>query len=359
MPSLDPLYVVLLNLNTSGETIECIDSLAPTLPPGARIVVVDNGSADDSVRVLVRLPAWRNNFTLGQATVREDPTAAMFHVYVGNEYRLKGQGGLARIEYVAAIANDPLGGEAYLNLAGVLVDDGNTSAAEEVLRWCAQRNSTFPKLPYVQGKLALKRGSRDEARDFFLKALSRDPNDLEALYDLGMLAMEDDRLDEAESFLARAVIVDPSFATAHLNLGAVLARQKKFSSAEAEFRRAIELAPHTEAPYLALAGVYEDEGRREDALGLYRRIVNEAPNSGNAQFRLGVLAQKMGKSDEAIKALESAVALQPKSALARAQLGLACLAAGQADRAKREIESARLLDPNNETVKTALRKLGR
>ena len=47
-----------------------------------------------AVRTLVRLPAWRNNFTLGLATVREDPNAAVFHIYLGNNYRSEGNVGL-------------------------------------------------------------------------------------------------------------------------------------------------------------------------------------------------------------------------------------------------------------------------
>jgi Tfp pilus assembly protein PilF len=310
-----------------------------------------------AVRVFVRLPAWRNNFTLGLATVREDPNAAQFHVYLGNTYRVEGKRGLARVEYVEAIASDPLAGEAFVNLAGVLLDDGNKSAAEEVLRRGAQLNPSFSKPFFALGKIALGRGGREEAGDLFARALSRDPNDSEALFELGCLSLQDGRLDEAENLLSRAATVEPSSALVHLNLGAVFSRQKKFAGAEAEFRRAIQLAPNSEAPYLALAGVYEDQGKQEGALDIYRQIVRAAPNSGNAQFRLGVLALKMGKVDEAISALGKAVAAQPKSALAHAQLGLAYLDFGNPISARREIQAAKLLDPNEDTVKRALRKL--
>ena len=112
-----------------------------------------------ALRTLVRLPVWRNNFTLGLATVGEDPNAAIFHVYLGNNYRAEGNQGLARIEYITAIALDPFAGEAFVNLSGVLLDDGNASAAEEVLRRGAQLNPTFSKPLFVLGKIALHRGS--------------------------------------------------------------------------------------------------------------------------------------------------------------------------------------------------------
>jgi len=310
-----------------------------------------------AVRTLVRLPAWRNNFTLGLATLREDPNAAMFHIFVGNEYRREGNRNLARIEYVAAIASDPLAGEAFVNLAGILLDDGNTSAGEDVLRRGAQLNPTFSKPLFALGKIAMHRGSKEEARDFFERALSLDPNDSEALLQLGLLSLQEGRLDEAENLLSRDATVQPSSALVHLNLGAVLSREKKFGGAEAEFRRAIQLAPDSEAPYLALAGVYEDQAKQAAALEFYRQIVRAAPGSANAQFRLGVLALKMGREDEAITALEKAIAVQPKSALAHAQLGLAYLESGKLGDARREIETAKLLDPENETVRAAATRL--
>jgi tetratricopeptide (TPR) repeat protein len=310
-----------------------------------------------ALRTLVRLPVWRNNFTLGLATVREDPNAATFHVYLGNTYRDEGNRGLARMEYVSAIASDSLAGEAYVNLAGVLLDDGNTSAAEEVLRRCAQLNLTYSKPLFALGKIALHRGSKEEARDLFGRALSRDPNDLEALFELGLLSLQEGRLKETESLLRRAATVAPSSALVHLNLGAVFSREKKFGDAEGEFRRAIQLAPNSETPYLALAGVYEEQGKQAAARDLYRQIVGAAPDSANAQFRLGVLALKMGQGDEAIAALEKAVAAQPKSALAHAQLGLAYLESGNPTGARREIETAKLLDPKEDTVQMALKRL--
>jgi tetratricopeptide (TPR) repeat protein len=343
-----------------GQGLGAAAGKRPGRPAWRRVAAVALGLvllAAETIRTLVRLPAWRNNYTLALATLREDPNAATFHVYLGNHYRAEGNGGLARIEYIAAIASDPLAGEAYVNLAGVFLDDGNTSAGEEVLRRCAQLNLTYSKPLFALGKIALNRGSKEEARDLFARALSRDPNDSQALFELGLLSLQEGRLEEAESLLSRAATVAPSSALVHLNLGAVFSRERKFDGAEAEFRHAIQLAPNSEAPYLALAAVYEDQGKQAAARDLYRQIVGAAPDSANAQFRLGVLALKMGQGDEAIAALEKAVAARPKSALAHAQLGLAYLESGKLADARREIETAKLLDPKEDTVQMALRRL--
>ncbi len=50
--SIHPLHIVILNWNLARDTIRCVDSVRQALPPGAQIIVVDNGSTDDSVALL-------------------------------------------------------------------------------------------------------------------------------------------------------------------------------------------------------------------------------------------------------------------------------------------------------------------
>jgi GT2 family glycosyltransferase len=51
-----PVYIVLINFNGSADTIECVDSLAKLRFDNYRVIIVDNGSHDDSVaRIRSRL----------------------------------------------------------------------------------------------------------------------------------------------------------------------------------------------------------------------------------------------------------------------------------------------------------------
>jgi GT2 family glycosyltransferase len=47
-----PLHVVLLNWNLPDDTIQCVDSIRVNLPPDVEIIIVDNGSTDDSATLL-------------------------------------------------------------------------------------------------------------------------------------------------------------------------------------------------------------------------------------------------------------------------------------------------------------------
>src|SRR5574341_248231 len=56
--SIRPLFAVMLNLNGAEDTATCIESLQAADAPWMKIVVVDNGSTDDSAAVLhSRFPA--------------------------------------------------------------------------------------------------------------------------------------------------------------------------------------------------------------------------------------------------------------------------------------------------------------
>jgi GT2 family glycosyltransferase len=54
-------YVVILNWNGGTDTIGCLESLSTQRSPGFRVVVVDNGSADDSV---ARIREWASGHSI-------------------------------------------------------------------------------------------------------------------------------------------------------------------------------------------------------------------------------------------------------------------------------------------------------
>lgn len=50
-----PVHIILLNFNGADDTIECLNSLGEAVLDDARIILIDNGSTDDSVN---RLAGW-------------------------------------------------------------------------------------------------------------------------------------------------------------------------------------------------------------------------------------------------------------------------------------------------------------
>ncbi len=312
-----------------------------------------------TVRTAVRLPDWKNDFVLATATVRTVPEAAPYHIYLGNAYRLQGRRDLARPAYVRALALGPYLPEAYVNLAGVLMDDGQVEGARAVLRRGAAATPHFAPLYYAWATLELSRGNRALARDLYSEALKRNPHFAEALNNLGLLALAEGRQKEAQEMFRRALRANPDYADAHSNLGMALARTPAFEESERHLRRAIELEPRHEAAYLNLAGVYEERGDLTAALEVYRAATRALPDSANAHFRRGILARKLQQYDDAIESLGKAAQLQPQSALARAELARAHWMAGDRERARKALDEAQALRAHDSSADTVLEELER
>jgi Flp pilus assembly protein TadD len=310
-----------------------------------------------SMRTLRRLPDWKNNLTLALATLRETPDAGPYHVYVGNAYREAGQRGLARQEYVAAIALDPSVIEAYLNLAGILAEDGSVGGSRFILRRAAELDPSFPEIFYTWGVIELGQGNKPLARALFERAVALNPNYCDALNNLGVMSLEEGDLEAAQKFLARSIAADPFSESPHSNLGSVLSRKGDLRGAEAEFRRAIQIAPSDGLTYMLLASLYEQQGKTSAALDTYHEALRVQPESATAEFRLGVLMLKLGRVPEAIEALERAEKIQPNSPLVHTELGAAYQSSGRVADARRELKMALQLKPDNEVAKSMLRKL--
>ena len=307
-----------------------------------------------SARTLWRLPEWKDQVALSQATLRESPDAAIYYIYLGNAYRMQGFNNAARPAYVTAMALDPTLSEAYVDLAGVLMEEGSVEGARALLRGAVTVRPNYPQAFFAWGVFELGRGNRALARQMFQRALILMPDYPEALISLGRLLLEEGaRLEEAQSLLERAVRSDPQNADGHINLGSVYARQGRGAQAEKEFRVAMVLAPGNESPYLNLAGLYEEKENMA-AIDAYRSAIRLFPNSANAHFRIGVLCLKIGNNSEALKELTRTVEIQPASSLAHAQLGRAYLASGNPSAAKREFEITLRLDPNDSLAKAGL-----
>ncbi len=310
-----------------------------------------------AVRTSLRLPEWKDNLTLAEATVREDPHVGIYCVFAGNVYMERGDRNKAREQYIKALARDPGCVQAYMDLAGVFLFDGKIPIARLFLQRAAQLQPYDAMVYYDWGVLELQQGDRQRAGQLFEHTIALNPYYCDALNNLGAIALDEGKLVQAQEYLRRAALSDPRSVDVRLNLGAVYGGQNRLREAERELQTAIDLAPRSVAPYLALAQLYEQESKKSEALSVYRQAVRVDPNSARALFRLGVLARKLGYLAEAEAALGRAAEIQPESSLVHAELGLTYLAAGKTQEAKGQLETSLRLDPRNQPAREALQQI--
>lgn len=148
---------------------------------------------------------------------------------------LLGREDLARESYEKAIALDATCAAPRMNLASMLIEDGQY----------------------------------EEAALHYRKVIEAKPS-AAAHSGLGFALNQLGRLEEAEAQHDAAVALDASLAEVHLNRALTQARLRKYEEAIDSYRRAIAIEPRV-STYYSLAGVLRAAGRSEEAQVEYRR----------------------------------------------------------------------------------------
>ncbi|MBI4465052.1 MAG: tetratricopeptide repeat protein, partial [Acidobacteria bacterium] len=134
--------------------------------------------------------------------------------------------------------------------------------------------------------------------------VEQQPNNAKAIFPLAQALSALNRTQEARPFYERLLSLQPNDAPAHFALGKLLAETDP-AAAEKHLRRAIELDSSLEEARLALAAVLEahaaqGENTLEEAATIYRQYLDTHPQRNDIRMRLGqVYAQQKRFSDAA------------------------------------------------------------
>tara|TARA_B100002003_G_C14153785_1_gene555160 strand:- start:4490 stop:5248 length:759 start_codon:yes stop_codon:yes gene_type:complete len=157
----------------------------------------------------------------------------------------------------------------------------------------------------------------EEAIEEYRKAISADPNYVEAIRNLANTYYFLERYDDAKPLLARFIAlhtdVTASLIAAVSTLGSLERQSGNFAVSIDYDLRAIELDPLNDSQVHIMANTYNNAGEADKALQIYSAGIDVMP--GNAFFdrNLGRILEQEGRLDEALLAYESAVAKDPES----------------------------------------------
>jgi tetratricopeptide (TPR) repeat protein len=252
-------------------------------------------------------------------TNHKDPDAVRFYLGQTNEERKRPEEAL---RWYGSID----GGDQYVparaRYAGILAKQGKLSDARKYLQDSARNPQQI--VQFIQAEAQLLRDAADYRAAFEVlgKAVEKNPNSPELLYDHAMAAEKVDRIDVLEANLRKVIQFKPDYAHAYNALGYTLAdRNTRLQEAYTLIEQALKLAP--EDPFIM------------DSMGwvLYR----------------------MGQNDAAITFLKRAFDLRPDAEIA-AHLGEVLWAAGQRDEARKIWTGALKEHPANELLLATVRK---
>jgi tetratricopeptide (TPR) repeat protein len=219
-----------------------------------------------------------------------------------------------------------------------------------------------------------------EAEKLCLSAAQTSPKDGMIPAFRGAIRLELGDIKSAVVFLSKAISIDPGNATAHFNLGVAQKKLMQLEGAIASFRTALGLAGPTPVILTAIgltelarghaaeAAMILEQAARKDArsplaflnwgealksarqhdkaIAALKRALALQPDFVDALNSLGAIYAELEQSDEAEQHFKRALSLNPKHVMARNNLGVLFKNRGLLGEALREFEAANAADPN-------------
>lgn len=117
-----------------------------------------------------------------------------------------------------------------------------------------------------QGSLAIKSKDYDRAIDNLSRALTLNPDSVEALNLMGMAWFYKKDYPTAESKFTRAISLNASFSPAYNNLGNLYVMTGRMDKAEEYLKKAIGISPKLTSAYYSLGALLLQSGRTDEAM---------------------------------------------------------------------------------------------
>ena len=142
-----------------------------------------------------------------------------------------------------------------------------------------------------------------------LDALTVNPRDSDAHYQLGLIYQQRRNYTEAISRFTKAVEIDPSETDAHHQLGVIALEQKRYEDARRDFAAALALDDkHSSSEaWRGLGAADLQLGKTEQALAELQKYTDRREFDPEGLYWLGAAFKKLGRIPEARDAFERAV----------------------------------------------------
>jgi tetratricopeptide (TPR) repeat protein len=228
------------------------------------------------LRIITRIPDWRDDVTLFSRTLATEPDEFILHDALGDAYWIRGEEAQAEREW------------------------------KETLRI----NPAFVRPVIALGTLYAKQGRYGEAKAYLQRGILLNPGDAEAHLSLGAVYAETGSLDLAEDQFRAALAIAPLNFAAHNVLGKLYFDSGRLDRAEQEFRQSLQCEPNLAAlDYLGY--VYQQRGDNTRAEKAFQAALAMNGADSHAHFHLGLIYAASGRQAQAVVELQAALAADP------------------------------------------------
>jgi tetratricopeptide (TPR) repeat protein len=155
--------------------------------------------------------------------------------------------------------------------------------------------------------LAYRGGNFEQSQQLYLKALSLDSNNTDALLGLGVLAQRRGEDSVAAHYYARVLALDPRNAVANSGMSAL----SDDSNRESRLKMLLNEQPNSSSLHFALGNYYAEQARWSEAQQSYFDAYKLAPDHAELDFNLAVSLDRLGQNKAAAQFYRRALQLDP------------------------------------------------
>lgn len=244
-------------------------------------------------RTAARATEWRDNETLGLASMRDEPRAAIGYMLAGSFNLREGRKDEALRIFREGLSLVPESVELQQSSIGLGLELGRLTqddAIAEYERLVPLASGSAPA-QFNLGQALLQRGRLDAAKTAFTRALELAPKSVASMNALAVVASEQGDAATSVAYCRRALAIDDHSTAALQQLGVALLRLGDVPGAIAALERAVALAPDDKESLSRLGVAYARAKRFDDARRAWERALVIDPELASARQNLDRLNQ--------------------------------------------------------------------
>ena len=172
---------------------------------------------------------------------------------------------------------------------------------------------------YNKGLALIKFGKNEEAIEYFDKALFLDPNNINALFSKGGIFGRLNRFEEALECFNKMLDLDPQNINIYLGKGMALNELNKYKEA----LECLTLAPENVETNTSKGIALYELNRFEEALECFDKVLKKKPDNINALLVTGAILGNLSKHEEALVCFNKMLDLDPNNPHAKLNVNMA------------------------------------
>ncbi len=231
-----------------------------------------------------------------QAILKIEPNDTYSLLWLARLYRFQNQHGEAEKVLQRILAHDADNGPALEQLSQLLIDQGRSQEAVELLTHAASDTSS-PDLYDLLGDAYSQAKDYSKAEQAYRQAIAGDPDDPGHRHGLAQALLSEDKYAEALEQFNKLSELEPGTSENFLRAAQLYRRLGQFDQAEASLARAKQLAPGSLEILYNEALLYEDEGHYDDAVKVLTDAIagikSQTGGEGNPSA-LAILYEQLG-----------------------------------------------------------------